>query len=88
MDHLKKAATRSVSSVGATEFKARCLQLMQEVHDRKRNSLTITKRGKPYVKVVPAPAGPRALYGCLEGLAEAKGDLTQPVDVKWEAARD
>lgn len=85
---MKKTATKNVSSIGATEFKARCLQLMQEVHDRKRNSLTITKRGKPYVKVVPAPAGPRALYGCLEGLAEAKGDLTQPVDVKWEAARD
>ena len=46
------------------------------------------ERARPYVRAVPAPSGPRALYGCLEGLAEAKGDLTQPVDVKWEAARD
>ena len=85
---MKKTATKNASSIGATEFKARCLQLMEEVHERKRNSLTITKRGKPYVRVVPASPGPRALYGCLEGLAETRGDLTQPVDVKWEATRD
>ena len=85
---MKKTAPKNASSVGATEFKARCLQLMEEVHDRRRNSLTVTKRGRPYVRVVPIPAGPHALYGCLEGLAEVKGDLTQPVDVKWDATHD
>ncbi len=46
------------------------------------------ERARPCVKIVSAPAGPRALIGCLEGLAEAEGDLTQPVEARWEAARD
>lgn len=84
---MKRLAKNSAAEIGATEFKARCLQLMQEVHDRKRNSLTITKRGKPFVRLVPAPEEPHSLYGCLAGLAKAEGELTEPVDVTWDAAR-
>jgi prevent-host-death family protein len=75
-------------TVGATEFKAKCLELMDEVHDRKRNSIVITKRGKPYVKVVPVdqPAGP--FRGCMKGTVTILGDLTAPLDVEWDARKD
>ena len=75
-------------TIGATEFKAKCLELMDEVHRRKRNSIVITKRGKPYVKVVPVdqPAGP--FRGCMKGTVKILGDLTEPLEVEWEALKD
>jgi prevent-host-death family protein len=88
VDHLKKIARRTAPEVGATEFKAHCLQLMTAVHDRKLNSITVTKRGKPFVKLVPVPEESTLVYGSLAGLAKVVGDLTEPVDVTWEAERD
>jgi prevent-host-death family protein len=88
VDHLKKAAKKVASEVGATEFKAHCLQLMKAVHDRKLNSITVTKRGKPFVKLVPVRDEPASFYGCLAGLAKVVGDLTEPIDVTWEAEQD
>ena len=54
-------------TVGATEFKAKCLQLIDEVHKNKRKPVVITKRGKPYARLVPAerPVGP--FRGCMKG---------------------
>ena len=51
--------------VTATEFKAKCLDLMRDLHDRKYNAIRITKRGKPYVKVIPADEGEGSFYACL-----------------------
>jgi prevent-host-death family protein len=88
VDHLKKAVKKAAPEVGATEFKARCLQIMNAVHDRKLNSVIVTKRGKPFVKLVPVPEEPNLVYGSLAGLAKVVGDLTEPVDVIWEAERE
>lgn len=85
---MKKIAKKAAPEVGATEFKARCLQLMKAVHDRKLNSITVTKRGKPFVKLVPVPDEPHPFRGCLAGLAKVVGDLTEPVGVTWEAEQD
>jgi prevent-host-death family protein len=88
VDHLRKTIKKAAPEIGATEFKARCLQLMKAVHDRKLNSITVTKRGKPFVKLVPVPEEPTLVYGSLAGLAKVVGDLTEPVDVTWEAERE
>lgn len=88
MDHLRKTIKRAAPEIGATEFKARCLQLMKAVHDRKLNSITVTKRGKPFVKLVPVADEPHPFRGCLAGLARPVGDLTEPVDVIWDAERE
>ena len=39
-------------TIGATEFKANCLRIFDEV-DRTRESVTITKRGRPIAEVRP-----------------------------------
>ena len=85
---MKKNASPSGVEIGATQFKARCLQLMQELHDRQRNSVVVTKRGKPYVRVLPISEDEQPFYGCLHGLARIEGDLTQPVDAAWDAELD
>lgn len=75
-------------TIGATEFKAKCLELIDEVHDRKRNSIIITKRGRPYAKVVPVEPLAGAFRGCMKGTVTILGDLTEPLDIEWEALKD
>jgi prevent-host-death family protein len=40
--------------VTATEFKAKCLALLDEI-DEKGGTMTVTKRGRPVATVGPAP---------------------------------
>ena len=70
--------------IPAGEFKARCLKLKDEVGSR-RTSVTITKRGKPVARLVPADDEPPALFGFLKGSVIVKDDINQPVDVTWDA---
>lgn len=77
-----------LTQVAATQFKAKCLELLKDVHDRKRNCVVITKRGKPYAKLVPIDDEETPFYGCLAGLATYSGDLTEPTGGDWEALRD
>ena len=44
-----------MKTMAAGEFKARCLQVMDEVRST-RTPVVITKRGKPVAKLVPADA--------------------------------
>ncbi len=41
-----------MKKIGATEFKARCLALIDQVHDTGK-PITITKRGKPVAVLQP-----------------------------------
>ena len=75
------------AEIGATEFKAKCLELLVEVHDHKRKCVIITKRGKPYAKLVPIEDQAGAFYGALKGLAKIRGDVTEPIDVEWEGLK-
>ena len=57
-----------VREIAAGEFKAKCLQLMDEVQEE-GIELVITKRGKPVAKLVPADAEKTADdgWGCMKG---------------------
>lgn len=69
--------------IGAAEFKARCLEVMDEV-ERLGIEVVITKHRRPVVRLVPAhPRG--AFCGSLRGLVLSEKDLVEPVDVEWEA---
>ncbi len=68
-----------MKTMSASEFKAKCLQTMSRV-DEKREVVTITRRGKPLVRVVPIEEErPRSAVGCLEGKVTVAGDLLAPV---------
>ena len=41
-----------MTEIGAAEFKAHCLELLERVR-RTREPLVVTKRGVPYAKLVP-----------------------------------
>jgi prevent-host-death family protein len=87
---IRKAPRKPVSllflgdrEVGAGEFKARCLEIMDEVQ-RLGVSVTVTKHRKPIVKIVPAADEAGELYGCMKGVVLQEGDLISPIDVEWE----
>ncbi len=73
------------ATIGAGDFKAKCLQLLDEVAQTKA-PLVITKRGKPVAKLVPIPAEVD-LYGALEGSVVNEGDIVSPLDSEWAACK-
>jgi prevent-host-death family protein len=70
--------------IGAGEFKAHCLRLMDDVQ-KSRRPVVITKRGKPVAKLVPCEEEAPQLYGFLKGSVKIHDDIVKTVDVKWEA---
>lgn len=68
----------------ASAFKAKCLQLMDEVAATGEPVL-ITKNGQPMCQLVPYRRKPKTLYGALQGSLKITGDLMAPLDVAWEA---
>jgi prevent-host-death family protein len=70
--------------IPAGEFKAKCLQVLDEVQ-RLRMPVIITKRGKPVAKLVPLDDQRESFIGSMKGSMEIIGDIIAPIDVKWEA---
>lgn len=54
-------ATAAEKTVSATEFKAKCLDLMTKVHVGDLSRLRVTKRGKPFVIIESDGAGALAV---------------------------
>jgi prevent-host-death family protein len=74
-----------MQTVSATEFKAKCLHIMDDVRTFK-DEITITKRGKPIAKLVPIKlAKKKTGFGCMKGTGIILGDIISPIDVKWNA---
>jgi prevent-host-death family protein len=76
----------AMARVPATEFKARCLELMDRVAE-KRVTYVITKRGRAVARLVPIERKPgEPLFGRMRGMAEEVGDIVAPVMPDWSAA--
>lgn len=71
--------------IGAGDFKAKCLQLLDDVA-RRREPLVITKRGKPVARLVPIPPE-TGLFGALAGSVVHETDIVAPIDAEWDSAR-
>jgi prevent-host-death family protein len=72
-------------TIAAGQFKAKCLQLMNDVQN-KHITLIITKHGVPIAKLAPIEEEPINLYGALKGTATIEADIIAPIDEPWEAA--
>jgi prevent-host-death family protein len=73
------------TTIAAGEFKAKCLKLLDEVAE-KRETLIITKHGKPVAQLVPLPAK-KSLFGSMKGSVLYMGDIISPLDVEWDAMK-
>lgn len=74
----------NLETVSVTEFKAKCLDLLDQVGTRQIGRLEITKRGKVAAILIPPATQQEALqqlHGFLRGsvIVPAGADLTVPV---------
>jgi len=72
------------ATIPAGEFKAKCLKLLDQVAG-KRETLIITKRGKPVAELKPNHQESEPFVGSMKGSVVWMGDIFSPIDVEWEA---
>jgi len=68
--------------MAAGSFKAQCLAVMDEVQ-AKRETVVITKHGKPVAKLVPAGKATDEIYNFLRGKGAVTGDVMSPAIENW-----
>jgi len=71
--------------VSATEFKAKCLGLIDELEDH-GGTITVTRRGRPVAIVAPArKTGYKSPRGSLAGKVKIVGDIVnEDTSHLWE----
>ena len=70
---MKKSA--AIEQINISEFKARCLRLLDET-GRKGKEYLIARKGIPLAYVIPAGKKKKGIRrGSLKGLAEIHGDI-------------
>lgn len=71
----------SARTIGAAQFKEKCLAILDEVGPE---GIIVTKRGKPVAKLIPIAADSAQLIGILKDEIEIKGDILS-TGVTWNA---
>lgn len=64
-------------TIKASEFKARCLELMDEVA-QSREEIVITKRGRPVSRLVPYRQPSERPFGADRDIISIHGDIVCP----------
>lgn len=75
--------------VNATEFKAKCLAMLDEV-EQNGGTITVTKRGRPVAVLSAAPKTAwKSSKGSLEGKVRIVGDIVN-IDMSelWDVVRE
>ena len=74
--------TAGVRTMKASEFKAKCLKLMDEVAET-GEEIVITKNRRPVAKLTPLKQRPKTLFGVDRGRIEILGDIVSPMPAEW-----
>jgi prevent-host-death family protein len=74
--------------IGATEFKAKCLALLDEIEGQ-GSTITVTKRGRPVATISPARKRAwKSPKGALAGKVRITGDIVNANSSDlWDALR-
>lgn len=75
-----------MQTLKASEFKARCLKLMDEVQET-GEEIVITKNGKPISRLVPYRVKAPTLLGLHEGMVASKGGEMFSTSDAWDAEK-
>lgn len=83
-----RATAGTASSIAAAGFKARCLELMDQVRET-GVEFVVTKHGTPVAKLVPYAATKRQpLFGSMKGTVLKFERPLDPIDGDWDVNRD
>lgn len=71
---------KSIHEVAISEFKAKCLSLLEEV-SKTKIPLRVTRRGKAVADVIPPVTGSadKDWIGSMSGCIEITGDIISPI---------
>jgi prevent-host-death family protein len=81
MRHVSKGSGNA-RTVSAAEFKARCLELIKDVQQR-RAPLVVTKHGRPIVRITAVRDRVPDTFGALRGTVTYRGDIVAPDAAAW-----
>jgi len=79
-----------MKEIAISEFKAKCLGLLEQVQKTKK-PIRVTRFGKPVAEVVPvSPSTAADWIGSMKDEIEIQGDIVSPANEirEWEALRD
>jgi prevent-host-death family protein len=79
-----------MKEIAISEFKAKCLALLDEVQKTKQ-PIRVTRRGQPIAEVgPPSPTTNRDWIGSMKGESKILGDVISPASDPddWEVLRD
>jgi hypothetical protein len=71
----------SSKKMPAGEFKAKCLQVMEDVK-RTRRKITITTRKVPFAQLTPVENQEEIAFGKLKGSVHILGNIIDPIKLK------
>ena len=74
--------TASTRTIKASEFKAKCLKLMDEVADG-GGEIVITKNGRPVSRLVPYREKSKMRFGADRDKIRILGDIVSPMPAEW-----
>ena len=66
-----------MKTIAAGVFKTNCLAIMEEVKS-KRETVLITKHGRPVAKLVPVNTDVDEIFGFFEGRGSVTGNVVSP----------
>ncbi len=69
-------------TIKASEFKAKCLKLMDEVAET-GEEIVITKNGRPVSRLAPYRKKPKVLFGRYRDMIQIHGDIVSPMPAEW-----
>ena len=69
-------------TIKASEFKAKCLKLMDEVAES-GEEIIVTKNGKPVAKLSPLRQKPDVIFGIDRDTIQIHGDIVSPMQAGW-----
>ena len=81
---INNAKGKGPRTVKASEFKAKCLKLMDEVAES-GEEIVITKNGQPVSRLLPYREKPRSPFGRDRDIFRIHGALDEPIYVEWDA---
>jgi prevent-host-death family protein len=73
-----------MQTIKASEFKAKCLHLMDLVNQT-HEEIIITKNGKPVSRLVPYHKQVNSLFGLHKNSLKSHDDLISSTGEKWSA---
>lgn len=79
-----------MKEVAISEFKAKCLALLEQVQKTKK-PLRVTRFGKPIAEIIPPrETADSDWIGSMRGTVEILGDIISPAtdEHEWEVLRD